>query len=154
VCHGVHVGPYLELFEHEVFTPSALEFVISIFMKLRKATQESEPGLFSDLFAQLGRDVPGTEPSDTAPLSENELWWTRHFHWLKDRGYLLRPRYAPDWVPSWRGTKKRLDCCEDSATAMVSNTLRQLFLAYLNSFLQDYSMVRASQMELTLPSRL
>lgn len=123
-------------------------------MKLRKATQEAEPGLFSDLRAQLGRDVPGTESSDTVPLSENELWWTRHFHWLKDRGYLLRPRYAPDWVPSWRGTKKGIYSCEDSATAMVSNTLRQLFLAYLSRFPRDYSMVRASQMELTLPLRL
>jgi len=155
VCNGVHEGPYLEVFGHVAFILLLYKFVaIDIFMKLRKATQEAESGLFSELLAQLGRDAPDTEPSDTVPLSENELWWTRHFQWLKDCGYLLRPRYAPDWVPSWRGTKKGRYSCEDSVTAMVGNILCQLFLAHLGSFPQDYSMVRASQMELRLPSRL
>ena len=90
-----------------------------------KATQGAKPGPFSELLAQLGHD--GTEPSDTVPLTENELWWTRHFQWLKDCGYLLRPRYAPDWVPSWRGTNKRKYSCEDSVTAMVSNSFYRRF---------------------------
>ena len=92
-------------------------------MQLKKTTQEAEPGLFSDLLAQFGRAPGDSEPSDTVPLSENELWWTRHFQWLKDCGYLLRPRYAPDWVPSWRGTKKRKYSCEDSVLSMVSGTV-------------------------------
>ncbi|EGN93817.1 hypothetical protein SERLA73DRAFT_78193 [Serpula lacrymans var. lacrymans S7.3] len=32
----------------------------------------------------------------------SELWWCKHYQWLKDSGYLLRRRYAPDWVPSWQ----------------------------------------------------
>ena len=112
----VHIWSWLDMRS----SPFALEFVA--IMKLRKATREAEPGLFSDLRVQLG---PGPEPLDTVPLSENELWWTRHFQWLKDRGYLLRPRYAPDWVPSWLGTKKGMSSCEDSATAVVSNSLRR-----------------------------
>lgn len=123
-------------------------------MKLRKTTQEAESGPFSESLAQFGRAPGDTEPSDTVLLSESELWWTRHFQWLKDRGYLLRPRYAPDWVPSWRGTKKYKYACEDSLSSIVSIVIYRLFLAHLGSLPQEYSMLRASQTELTLPSRL
>ena len=116
---GVHEGLYLELCGHEVFTPQSLlnlKFVaFSIFMN---TTQGAKPELLSNN-APLGHDVTGL--SDTIPLSENELWWTRHFQWFKDRGYLLRPRYTPDWVPSWRGTNKWRYSCEDSVTPLVSN---------------------------------
>ncbi|KAF5366368.1 hypothetical protein D9757_008693 [Collybiopsis confluens] len=37
-------------------------------------------------------------------LQDYEIFWHRHFDWLKDRGYLLRPRYRPGWVASWLGT--------------------------------------------------
>ncbi|KAJ7646822.1 kinase-like domain-containing protein [Roridomyces roridus] len=30
-------------------------------------------------------------------LPELELFWSDHYSWLKDRGYLLRPRYLPEW---------------------------------------------------------
>ncbi|KAG1836425.1 hypothetical protein F4604DRAFT_1910294 [Suillus subluteus] len=30
-----------------------------------------------------------------------------------NRGYLLRSRYAPDWVPSWEGTERNPFTCED-----------------------------------------
>jgi len=35
-------------------------------------------------------------------LDELELFWRDHQKWLQDCGYLLRPRYRPDWVPSWK----------------------------------------------------
>jgi hypothetical protein len=35
-------------------------------------------------------------------LFKHEEIWVQHFHFLVDRGYQLRPRYNPDWVPSWR----------------------------------------------------
>ncbi|EGO01511.1 hypothetical protein SERLA73DRAFT_103333 [Serpula lacrymans var. lacrymans S7.3] len=47
-------------------------------------------------------------------LADYELWWCNHFQWLKDIGYLLRPRYAPGWVPSWRSSKKIWYRCEDA----------------------------------------
>lgn len=59
-------------------------------------------------------------PSEMNQLAPNEIWWSQHFGWLKDRGYLLRPRYAPGWVPSWRGTKKDRLLCEDSKIPVVS----------------------------------
>lgn len=34
-------------------------------------------------------------------LGPSEHFWISHFAWLKDQGYQLRPRYSPDWVPSW-----------------------------------------------------
>ncbi|KAG0698895.1 hypothetical protein DFH29DRAFT_809763, partial [Suillus ampliporus] len=33
--------------------------------------------------------------------------------WLENCGYLLRPRYKPDWIPSWQGTSKSMFACED-----------------------------------------
>ncbi|KAJ7447556.1 kinase-like domain-containing protein [Mycena galericulata] len=36
------------------------------------------------------------------PLSnEQEKWWIRNQPYLLSRGYKLRPRYEPDWIPSW-----------------------------------------------------
>ncbi|KAG8903695.1 hypothetical protein FRC01_009033 [Tulasnella sp. 417] len=32
---------------------------------------------------------------------ESERQWVAKFQFLKDSGYLLRPRYRPDWVPPW-----------------------------------------------------
>ena len=52
-------------------------------------------------------------------LSEPEVWWHQHFSWLKDRGYILRQRYSPDWNPSWLGTKKKRFACEDGRAAKV-----------------------------------
>ena len=59
-------------------------------------------------------------PPEVNHLAPNEIWWSQHFGWLKDRGYLLRPRYAPGWVPSWKGTKKKKLLCEDSQIPVVS----------------------------------
>ncbi|KAJ8463347.1 hypothetical protein ONZ51_g10315 [Trametes cubensis] len=40
-------------------------------------------------------------PAFAGGLSEAEIWWRDHQRWLEERGYMLRPRYHPDWVPSW-----------------------------------------------------
>ncbi|KIM37420.1 hypothetical protein M413DRAFT_77141 [Hebeloma cylindrosporum] len=42
-----------------------------------------------------------------------ELYWRANYHWFLDRGYQLRPRYSPDWIPSWTGTSKYFEDCED-----------------------------------------
>ena len=47
--------------------------------------------LLEDRFAQLG-------PS--------ESYWTRRQQFLVSKGYTLRPRYRPDWVPSWKRDPK------------------------------------------------
>ncbi|KAJ7141216.1 hypothetical protein C8R44DRAFT_931635 [Mycena epipterygia] len=35
-------------------------------------------------------------------LSETEVFWRDHNSRLKDHGYVLRPRYQPGWVASWK----------------------------------------------------
>ncbi|KIJ60042.1 hypothetical protein HYDPIDRAFT_139776 [Hydnomerulius pinastri MD-312] len=50
-------------------------------------------------------------PEELDPAGE--VWWRDHYNWLKSRGYLLRPRYSPNWVPSWITSKKGWVECED-----------------------------------------
>lgn len=51
--------------------------------------------------------------------SEAEKRWVSFQPYLLAKGYQLRPRYQPDWTPSWKGTMKRADDCEDSLDSMV-----------------------------------
>ncbi|KAI9067304.1 hypothetical protein FKP32DRAFT_1755210 [Trametes sanguinea] len=46
-------------------------------------------------------------------LLAHEKFWRDHQQWLLNQGYALRPRYWTDWIPSWRGTKRDPDECED-----------------------------------------
>jgi hypothetical protein len=50
------------------------------------------------------RPAPEAEQSDelfpAERLTRAEKWWRDHYELLKQRGYLLRPRYQPDWSPS------------------------------------------------------
>ncbi|KAI0724169.1 kinase-like domain-containing protein [Fomitopsis betulina] len=44
-------------------------------------------------------------PTTSAPLNyDYELAWIRRQPWLQSRGYMLRPRYRPGWIPSRRAT--------------------------------------------------
>ncbi|KAJ7140478.1 hypothetical protein C8R43DRAFT_1238429 [Mycena crocata] len=48
-------------------------------------------------------------------LDETERYWVDHHDWLKESGYLLRPRFRPGWVPSWvTDPRKEAMFCEDS----------------------------------------
>ncbi len=43
-----------------------------------------------------------------------EYMWRDHQQWLQEQGYMpLRPRYRPDWKPSWAGTKQDDEDFED-----------------------------------------
>ncbi len=39
----------------------------------------------------------------TAGICDYEYIWIEHQPILAERGYMLRPRYRLDWVPSWLG---------------------------------------------------
>jgi hypothetical protein len=55
----------------------------------------------------------GIKVGSGGDLYSGELVWRDLQPWLRERGYLLRSRYAPDWVPSWKGTRKEWSSCED-----------------------------------------
>lgn len=71
-----------------------------------------------------------TEDDERYMLSREELWWKNRYESVEARGYRMRPRYHPDWVPSWRkqpmkGKKRvRAGDCEDSWRYQVSYSLR------------------------------
>ena len=70
-------------------------------------------------------ETEAIEPPPLKPgeLDENEIWWRDHQVWLQERGYMLRPRYRPDWTPSWEDTGRDGDWVwhEDSIMATVSD---------------------------------
>ncbi|CAL1711872.1 unnamed protein product [Somion occarium] len=47
-------------------------------------------------------------------LLSYEIFWRDRYYFLEGRGYILRPRFRPDWIPSWLGTNREPDFCEDS----------------------------------------
>lgn len=51
--------------------------------------------------------LPAAE-ADEPELTDAECWWRDHQNWLAERGYMLRPRYRPGWVPSWTVQPKPL----------------------------------------------
>ncbi|KAH8103567.1 kinase-like domain-containing protein [Cristinia sonorae] len=56
-------------------------------------------------------------------LSPHELQWRARYEGLLLRGYQLRPRYHPNWKPSWIGTDTPADTCEDFVETIYSNVL-------------------------------
>ena len=47
-------------------------------------------------------------------LLMHEVWWRDRFAMLESHGYRLRPRYHPDWKPSWLDTDVNPTYAEDS----------------------------------------
>ncbi|KAH7905962.1 hypothetical protein BJ138DRAFT_1130197 [Hygrophoropsis aurantiaca] len=83
--------------------------------RIKKRKPESQAN--SDQETALARqelETFGTVLDKTpGALNEGEKWWCERYQWLKDCGYILRSRYAPDWVPSWHGTDKNSQVCVD-----------------------------------------
>lgn len=53
-------------------------------------------------------------------LTSLEIWWCDLQPWLEEKGYRLRPRYRPGWVPSWHNKKGlRWEACEDGQRIIV-----------------------------------
>ncbi|KAF8600263.1 hypothetical protein BDV93DRAFT_496918 [Ceratobasidium sp. AG-I] len=56
-------------------------------------------------------------------LSDAEKRWVSFQPYLLSKGYQLRPRYRPDWVPSWKSTGLHPYDCEDSSDALPARVL-------------------------------
>ena len=61
----------------------------------------------------LGGQTPGS-------LSGSEVWWRDRYRELESRGYSLRPRYHPDWEPSWERSGMDYSRVEDGQPSLVS----------------------------------
>lgn len=61
-------------------------------------------------------------------LRETETFWRDHQPWLQSKGYMLRPRYMPDWKPSWEGTNKLSTLCEDWLVPNVRRRFKPMVL--------------------------
>ncbi|KAH9920118.1 uncharacterized protein B0H18DRAFT_1193589 [Fomitopsis serialis] len=56
-------------------------------------------------------------------LATHEYHWRDRQAWLREQGYMLRPRYRPDWKPSWLGTAKYHRDCEDGLITLWPTVL-------------------------------
>ncbi|KAL5530902.1 hypothetical protein ACEPAG_3778 [Sanghuangporus baumii] len=43
-------------------------------------------------------------PEEASPLTSREKVWRGRCYMLESHGYRLRPRFSPDWTPSWIGS--------------------------------------------------
>ena len=61
------------------------------------------------------------EPNDrqAGTLVMTELWWRDRYTDLEKRGYRLRPRYHPQWQPSWPRTGQDFYNAEDGQATIV-----------------------------------
>ena len=53
-------------------------------------------------------------------LFDSELWWRNQYLEIENHGYRLRPRYHPDWVPSWKKSGRDFFTTEDGQPTLVS----------------------------------
>ena len=53
-------------------------------------------------------------------LTRPEMWWRDRYYALESYGYKLRPRYHPNWVPSWKESGKEYYAVEDGQPSVVS----------------------------------
>jgi hypothetical protein len=52
-------------------------------------------------------------------LVVTELWWRDHYNEITELGYKLRPRYHPQWQPSWLKSRKDFYAVEDGQPTIV-----------------------------------
>ncbi|KAL6303430.1 hypothetical protein BKA93DRAFT_818091 [Sparassis latifolia] len=56
-------------------------------------------------------------------LLPNEVFWRDRQVYLEQNGYRLRPRYKPDWSPSWLEINVIPDLCEDSISLLTRHVI-------------------------------
>jgi hypothetical protein len=67
--------------------------------------------------------MPGSTPRTVGALFRNEEWWRDQYSAIYGRGYDLRPRYHPNWVPSWTRSGRDFYAVEDGQPTIVSGLL-------------------------------
>ena len=52
-------------------------------------------------------------------LVTTERWWRDRYNEIAEQGYQLRPRYHPNWQPSWLKSGKDFYTAEDGQPTIV-----------------------------------
>ena len=60
------------------------------------------------------------ETREIGTLFDSELWWRDQYQTIEGQGYTLRPRYHPNWRPSWERSGKDFFSAEDGQPTLVS----------------------------------
>ena len=76
-----------------------------------------------DVGAQISQDMLSlwgtTDRILPEELDPREVWWRDRYKQLSNHGYLLRPRYSPQWVPSWKASNRDWTDSEDGKRLVV-----------------------------------
>ena len=68
-------------------------------------------------------------------LSAKEAVWRDRQLFLEQRGYMLRPRFRPGWVPSWKGNTRLVYTADDGIILLVSTLpFAKITTTYTDSF--------------------
>ncbi|KAJ3490983.1 hypothetical protein NLI96_g1045 [Meripilus lineatus] len=76
---------------------------------LRRATSEEFLAWFNEPDPEQG----------SGRLDSREIFWRDHQVWLQEKGYMLRPRYHPGWIPPRKGDPRILRFDEDTLRIQV-----------------------------------
>uniref|UniRef100_A0A8H7Y0M7 Protein kinase domain-containing protein n=1 Tax=Psilocybe cubensis TaxID=181762 RepID=A0A8H7Y0M7_PSICU len=80
------------------------------------------------------------------PLSPSEMLWRDRYGYLFQRGYQIRPRYSPNWSPTWLGNGRHHHSGEDHIMQILPQVLdgirRQDGLVVCIKMIQDRRKLR------------
>ncbi|PPR03001.1 hypothetical protein CVT24_012330 [Panaeolus cyanescens] len=98
---------------------------------------------------QMGNMINDLIEDERTP---SERFWVQHYNFLLQRGYKLRPRYDPQWIPSWIVDTSRLaTLSEDSIASLyafwVLDAVRvsdgkKVILKKVNTYTEELSILR------------
>ncbi|KIJ43923.1 hypothetical protein M422DRAFT_30733 [Sphaerobolus stellatus SS14] len=77
-----------------------------------------------DLDKEIDEGLKTEDARDHRKLNPVERFWAKLQPWFESRGYMLRPRYRPGWVPSWEETDERASL--DSEDWISVNTAKTM----------------------------
>ncbi|KAJ6502068.1 kinase-like domain-containing protein [Mycena sanguinolenta] len=83
-------------------------------------------------------------------LTAGERFWYDHREWLKDSGYLLRPRYQEGWTPSWEPGRGRALFHEDAQTYPHPSVMDATVIADGSFVMMKLIQLRAPSQELDI----
>ena len=62
-------------------------------------------------------------------LVATEQWWRDRYNEIAEQGYHLRPRFHPNWQPSWLKSGKDFYAVEDGQPTIVRVAVMIFFLS-------------------------